>query len=428
MIRASGSKFSGRRRGAMVRLALVVALGCDRVSGLDGFELRDTPDARSDAPGGQVDASGAAGLGGGGAGGAGGSTVAGGTGGAGDGGGTGGQPDCTPPCPGGATCESGSCQCPASAPTVCADACVNVQTSLEHCGDCGAPCAGGCAAGRCREEYAGPNVFGGFFAVDESNIYVAGYESAVYALPLDGGAVMVLAEGSSISVKGLAVNATHVFWTDAKAKGVMRVAKTGGTPVVVASTATGVPWAVTANDVHVYWSDMGDDTIKRVAVDGGTPVAIAPASDALVIAINDTAVCWAEGNNGVGALACIPTAEGDAQTLATDQPYVIAIAMSGDTLFWTVDEGAIGAIRSIPLAGGDPTTVWSGPGTPRGVAVDDTHVYWSVDYEGLLMKAPLAGGPATTVATAGGNLYQVEVDATSLFYGTVGYVGRITPK
>jgi hypothetical protein len=276
--------------------------------------------------------------------------------------------------------------------------------------------------------YSGTGYVDGFFAIDETHVYAADSDptegTMVFALPLSGGPPTILAEGAGVSVRRLAVNSTHVFWTDGNVKGVSKVPKTGGTPVTVASTASGDPIAIVADNGSVVWVDNSDGTIKTVSVSGGSPTTLAEAPGAWsALAVDASKVCWSEYDVDTGAIACVPTAGGSKQTVATDQPFVESIAIKGPTVFWTAD----GEVRSAPLSGGT-TTVWAGPGTPRGIAVDDTHVYWSVDYEGLLLKAPLGGGAATTVATAMGNLYQVEVDGTSLYWAGVNYVARITPK
>jgi hypothetical protein len=265
----------------------------------------------------------------------------------------------------------------------------------------------------------------GQFALDETSLYAIDSYSTpmVFSRSLNGGPYTVLAEGPSISARQLAVNSTHVFWTEDNVKGISRVSKAGGTPKTVASTSAGDPEAIKVNETHVYWSDMADGTIKRAPVEGGDPETIAPALGSEAIAINDTTVCWTQWD-GQGAIGCVPIAGGTVWTPATDQPFVLAVALSADTVYWTVD----GAVMSAPLATGVQKTWWTGTGTPRGVAVDDTHVYWSVDYENLILKAPLAGGPTETVTTATGNLYQVEVDGTSLYWASQSYVARITPK
>jgi hypothetical protein len=74
-------------------------------------------------------------------------------------------------CSGGRTCENGSCACPPGH-DVCADTCVDRQTNLSHCGECGRGCAqsetcrGGvcgvdCGTGFCAATGTSPDCCGG---------------------------------------------------------------------------------------------------------------------------------------------------------------------------------------------------------------------------------------------------------------------------
>ncbi len=66
---------------------------------------------------------------------------------------------CSHACGAGATCVGGVCQTPCAAPRMtCAGACVDVSTDPANCGRCGTACAAGqsCAAGAC----ASPSVYG----------------------------------------------------------------------------------------------------------------------------------------------------------------------------------------------------------------------------------------------------------------------------
>jgi hypothetical protein len=48
----------------------------------------------------------------------------------------------------GIMCMGGECDCPGQQ-VACAGACVNTDTSEDHCGACDTPCAGSCVGGNC---------------------------------------------------------------------------------------------------------------------------------------------------------------------------------------------------------------------------------------------------------------------------------------
>jgi hypothetical protein len=63
-------------------------------------------------------------------------------------------------CPAGASCVSGLCTCPADAPTVCNNRCVDTLTDSLNCGGCGNVCPSGqgCTEGRCLDFCPAPPV------------------------------------------------------------------------------------------------------------------------------------------------------------------------------------------------------------------------------------------------------------------------------
>lgn len=85
---------------------------------------------------------------------------------------------CGVACPARATCNAGTCACPASAPTICGDSCADLMTDTANCGVCGIGCpmGGVCTAGVCSCP-AGTSLCGGAcvdLMADELNCGVCG--------------------------------------------------------------------------------------------------------------------------------------------------------------------------------------------------------------------------------------------------------------
>jgi hypothetical protein len=99
-----------------------------------------------------------------------------------------------------------------------------------------------------------------------------------------------LASGQS-GPGGIALDDTHVYWAN-QGGSIMRVEKTGGTPMELASGLQ-VPESVAVDNTHVYWTDPGAGTISKVAKNGGAPVVLAKnQGNPWDLAVDDTHVYW----------------------------------------------------------------------------------------------------------------------------------------
>ncbi|HMR06176.1 MAG TPA: hypothetical protein PKA88_10365, partial [Polyangiaceae bacterium] len=114
------------------------------------------------------------------------------------------------------------------------------------------------------------------FAVDDTHVYVALIYGAIYRVARADGKVAVFAKGQD-SPRGIALDATHVYWTNlgrvgsggalAVASGsVNRKKKTGGAPSVLADSQQ-TSADITVDGQHVYWLASG--IVRRVAKTGG---------------------------------------------------------------------------------------------------------------------------------------------------------------
>jgi len=93
---------------------------------------------------------------------------------------------------------------------------------------------------------------------------------------------------------GMALTATHVYWT--AVGGVSRVPLSGGAPTVVASVELDCPGPIAVDASGVYWGDRCIGTpLMTVGLAGGTPVTLTRDAEAVNIALDAKYVYWTTG-------------------------------------------------------------------------------------------------------------------------------------
>jgi hypothetical protein len=182
------------------------------------------------------------------------------------------------------------------------------------------------------------------------------------------------------SPRNLALNDTHVFFTDDRGDGtVFRVPKDGGAADAVATKQARLG-RIAANGAKVFWiADAG--SVFEAAVEGGAPAVLLPSAEGKGAAVDlatdagHVYVLWAEATPTPGATT--------RSAGAREMPRTAKILR--------VDNG-----------GHEPTLLGSVPGSrARRIAVDSTGIYWT-DAENGVMRLALAGGsPTALVAGAG---------------------------
>jgi hypothetical protein len=347
---------------------------------------------------------------------------------------------CGHACAGGTTCQSAGCACPASAPFSCAGQCLDLSSDGNNCGACGHSCEGaGCSAGLCQPItlYAGPATL---IALDSANVYftysgtTGASDGLVAQVPIAGGAALVLASGQNFPW-AIAVDATNVYWTNsgsgAVGGAVMKVPIGGGSPpTTLASLPAAQPIGIAVNSTAVYWADHADGAIMKLPIGSSTPTTVATNMvDPAGIAIDPTSIYWTNTNSGTVMTA--PLAGGNAVTLATGQISPTMITVDSRRVYWTNNAFTYdGSVMSVPIGGGGAVTLASGRLRPLGIAVDSTNVYW-VDLGtanvgvGYVMTTPLGGGSPSVLASSPGVVSDVKVDSRNIYWSAGGSGGAL---
>lgn len=250
-------------------------------------------------------------------------------------------------------------------------------------------------------------------AVDETYAYFVSYQENGYVarVPLIGGDVTILAEKQNGPAR-IAVNDTHVFWTNYLGGTVNQMSKAGG-PQETIGTYTS-PLGIEVDDTHVYWADnTNGGTIYRKPLSGGDVETLA----------NTTAWPWGLALDGESiyytvydsSVYSVPLIGGSPVLLAESPDYPTALTMNDSVLFWV----SRAEIQSVTIQGGAATTLVSGH-KPYGIAVKGDSVYFTDENEKAVLMVPKTGGDSVPVATGLGLPRLMTTDEASVLWADFG--------
>ena len=214
-------------------------------------------------------------------------------------------------------------------------------------------------------------------ALDPNNVYILTSSSLVRE-PKGSAIATTIASGLVIPGAppfGVAVDAQNAYF--ANGPSVESVPLTGGTPSILATVVGGSqPYAIALDATFVYWTETGSSgSVMKLAKTGGTPIVIASGQNSPAdIALDGAYIYWT--NNGDGTVMKAPLAGGPVTTIATGQSGAFGIAVDSTNIYWT-NNVTSGAVMTVPLVGGTPIVIASGQNSPTGIALDQTNVYWT---------------------------------------------------
>ena len=254
---------------------------------------------------------------------------------------------------------------------------------------------------------AGPGL-----GLDVDHIYWAGASQTISSANLDGSDPQTLVSGQNGPI-GVAVDGSHLYWTNQNDGSVWEANRDGSSPHVISSAGL-AGWDIAVGGGHLYWTVLGrppaGGAIWEANLDGSDPHAIVTGQATPVgIAVNPGSIYWSTtGGNSAGA-GEIWQANLDGSSphaIVTGQFEPLGVAVNSGNLFWTAAHGSAagaGEIWQASLDGGSPHAIVTGQDAPFGVAADGSHVYWTNELGGTVSEANLDGTDPRSIVTTGAN-------------------------
>jgi hypothetical protein len=276
--------------------------------------------------------------------------------------------------------------------------------------------------------------------IDEDTVYWFEYDAtqgqtggSLKSFPKSGGAVTILASSLG-GVNAIATDGTDLYWTEfdigSGDGSVNKVPKGGGAVTILASgfpLAEGggtslfdvyFPKGIALDASYVYWGEqVGLGAIRRVPKMGGPVLDLGRGQgfgpNSIVM---DAGFIY--GVDGSKA-SRLPIAGGTVQVLASGLVNPFSAVLDAGSLYWVELTSPSGKVAKIPKAGGTVTTLVSNLDNPKNVALDDTFAYFTTSPDGLQKVLKSGGTPANggnCSPDGSGPAFKVVVDTLEIYW------------
>jgi hypothetical protein len=224
-------------------------------------------------------------------------------------------------------------------------------------------------------------------AVDEANVYWVNYNGGIGRAPIGGGTVEARPTAPNGAYTTLAMQGDTLYYTrytDLDGA-VLRMPKTGGGEEVFVGGQI-YPAGLAVDATHVYWSGFSEMGIQRVPLTGGTPELfnLSPWVRQGLTMDNDY-VYWLQESSGTAARVGRRLKQG-----GSEEPVVVDLlayngggnlVLDGAYVYWSAHPCSLAMAPQI-IGSGDleVTDLWA---CPFNIAIDDVDIYFTDPGRGL---------------------------------------------
>jgi hypothetical protein len=212
----------------------------------------------------------------------------------------------------------------------------------------------------------------GAIAVDATSLYWASPQQyTITKMPIDGHSPTVMASGSDAeSAFAIAVDSMNVYWTTGRGA-VMQMPTGGGTPIAIASDQ-GFPRGIAVDATSVYFTTFDTGTVKKVPIGGGIVTTLASGQDApaAIVVHGDTAY-WLNAKSLMAV-----NIDGGMPYEVTSAAVPRSIAVDDSGVYWT-NYQPLGKVLKVPFDGGPMITLARDQDGPAAIVVQGDSVLWS---------------------------------------------------
>jgi hypothetical protein len=270
-------------------------------------------------------------------------------------------------------------------------------------------------------------------AADDTSLYwtnVTLNGDALMMMPAAGGASSPIASTTG-SITGLTLDTTNVYWVES-AQGASAVNKAplgGGTPTMIASYPEPAERGLAVNATMVYWPAAPTATavadMLQAPLSGGTGTVLTVGEGPSIdFTVDSNAVYWM--TNGPAGFECLPFPGGSCNMfLIGAGPRIKTNAYN----LYTVENGGVWADVKQAAVEPTPTLLVAPPGPTGpsyGLALDANNIYWTTwgvaadGSGGTLMEVPISLGPFKTLASGLAAPMDIAVNDLTVYWVNAG--------
>ena len=228
------------------------------------------------------------------------------------------------------------------------------------------------------------------------------WDGRINAANLDGSGVHTLVPDAG-SPLGMAVDGSHVYWTNATA---IEESNLDGSNVTTLISGLSSVYGLAVDANYIYWTELNAGTIMRADLDGSNVTTLVSGEfDPSSVAVNGSHIFWTNWLT-IGTIKEADLNGANVTTLVTGQGFPFAIAADNSYVYW-VNQGEInyasGTVDRALLSDPSQVTVLaSNQWHPDGLAVDASHIYWANSQAATINRANL-NGTSPTILVSGTN-------------------------